>query len=183
MKRELTKKQHDDDLLRRRIKFVVEKAAMARLFRKGRGRKLQSRLFDMLKPQAIASLKTKKSYEKWLTQLIESNAWKPFTRYKLDEVRWPHFAKLVNIITYEIISNRELVGARDWERLKWFVHVPLDKSVGAYLRRFDGDFPRITRLKGMTEDNYFDLQKRVCQLGERLSVPPIWFEAGYSTLD
>lgn len=72
--------QHEDALVRRRIKFVVEKGAMARLFREGTHRELQEALFQLIKPSELSSIRTCAQYDSWLLQTIESNRWKRFSR-------------------------------------------------------------------------------------------------------
>ncbi len=49
-----TAEEHQDALIRRRIKFVVEKGAMARLFRRGTSPALQNELFRRIRTSELA---------------------------------------------------------------------------------------------------------------------------------
>lgn len=92
-------------------------------------------------------------------------------------------AKLLNIVIYEVISNRELFSDVDWTRLRSFLHIPVDSTVTLHLSSLDPTFPRITRLKGMTKREYLDVQNATRRLAEVHGVPPIWFEAAWSARD
>lgn len=175
-----SKDQHEADLLRRRIKFVVEKGAMARLFRKRKSQALQKHLFNILKPKTIASFRNRDAYDRWLTRLVESECWKTYSRLSLKRTCWAYFAKLVNIVIYEIASNRELLSSADWKRIQYFLHIPIDSKVLTSVRRFDSELPQLRRLKGMTKETYVEIQNRVRRLAKNHKVPPIWFEAAYS---
>jgi hypothetical protein len=178
-KKPLSKKQHADAMLRRRIKFVAEKGAMARLFRAGTSQALQKELFRRLKPRNLASLTTRDAYDKWLFRTIESNCWRRFAN-QLSSDRWAYFAKLLNIIIYEIVSNRELFSDDDWQRIRHFLHIPIDSSVVDHITEIDSDFPPTTRLKGMKKAMYLEIQKFTRRLAAEKGVPPIWFEAAWT---
>lgn len=62
-----TRDEHRAALVRRRIKFVAEKGAMARLFRKGTNTQLQRELFRQLQPSTLARPATRDAYDAWLT--------------------------------------------------------------------------------------------------------------------
>jgi hypothetical protein len=179
-KKPLSRKQHTDAMLRRRIKFVAEKGAMARLFRADTSQELQEQLFQCLKPQKLASLATRDAYDKWLLRTVQSNRWRRFSRNRLSSDRWAYFAKLLNIIIYEIVSNRELFSDVDWRRIQHFLHIPIDSSVIDHVTEIDSRFPRITRLKGMTKKSYLDVQKFIRHVAAKNKVPPIWFEAAWT---
>ncbi len=67
---ELSELRHKDALLRRRIKFVVEKGSMARLFRKGTSKPLKQCLFKHLQPHMFASFTTREEYDAWLARIV-----------------------------------------------------------------------------------------------------------------
>ena len=172
--------QHQDALVRRRIKFVVEKGAMARLFREGTHRELQEALFQIIRPSQLSSIRTCAEYDSWLIQTIESNRWKRFSRNGLRSDRWSYFAKLVNIVVYEIISNREVFPDIAWQRLRSYLHIPIDSIVIGHLCVQEPEFPRVTRLKGMTKKTYLTIQYAARALAKKRGVMPIWFEAAWS---
>jgi transcriptional regulator with XRE-family HTH domain len=172
---------HREALRRRRIKFVVEKGAMARLFRKGTTKKLQAELFRRLIPTRIAGLDTVEKFDKWLCETVESACWSDYSQGGIEEVRWAYFAKLVNIVVYEIVANRELFKESDWERIHTFLHVPIDSTVNHCLFELDSQFPVIEKLKGLSKEKYFEVQHAIRRLAERHKVSPIWFEAAYSS--
>ncbi len=58
-----TPEQHRDALIRRRIKFVVEKGAMARLFKGGTNPALQEELFNRIKPVELAEIQVQDHYD------------------------------------------------------------------------------------------------------------------------
>src|SRR6476659_2453972 len=101
-----TKADHQAALLRRRIKFVVEKGAMARLFKRGTTHHLQAKLFQVLEPSAIVSHRSRDQYDGWLIGRIKQGRWARCSRNGLRQDRWAYFAKLLNIVIYEIVSNR-----------------------------------------------------------------------------
>jgi len=173
-------KSHYNALVRRRIKFVVEKGAMARLFRKGTNAELQEALFQHLKPSEIAKIKTQNEYDNWFNLTVELDCWRHYSKNGLDIDRWAYFAKLINIVVYEIVSNRELFAEADWKRIRSFLHIPIDSTVMSYLTKMDPKFSRISVLKGMTKDEYWRAQEEVRKLAGANEVPPIWFEAAWS---
>ncbi len=179
-KKPLTKKQHTDAMLRRRIKFVAEKGAMARLFRAGTSQELQKQVFRTLKPRKLASLATRDAYDRWLIRTIQSNCWRRFSRNGLSSDRWAYFAKLLNIVIYEIVSNRELFFDSDWRRIQHFLHIPIDSSVIDHVTEIDPRFPTIKLLKGLTKKSYLDIQDFIRRVAAENKVPPIWFEAAWT---
>jgi len=175
-----TPEQHRDSLIRRRIKFVVEKGAMARLFRAGSSLGLQEELFSRLRPTEIAKVQSQDEYDNWLISTIELDSWAEYSRNGIEVDRWGYFAKLINIVIYEIISNRELFLEMDWLRLRPFLHVPLDWTVTYHLNQIDSDIPSLEILKGMSKEKYLTVQESIRKLAKRWGLPPIWFEAAWS---
>jgi len=171
---------HYDALVRRRIKFVVEKGAMARLFRKGTSSALQEELFRHLRPSKLAQIQTRMEYDDWLIRTVEMDCWQDYSQNGLNIDRWAYFAKLINIVVYEIVSNRELFAEADWERIRPFLHIPIGSTVMSHLAQIDPTFPRISVLKGMTKEKYWHVQEEIRKLADIRKVPPIWFEAAWS---
>ena len=176
----LSERKHKEALVRRRIKFVVEKGAMARLFKAGSHSSLQDKLYEMIKPSALAAIRDRKEYDSWLIRIVEADRWAKHSRNGLVEDRWAYFAKLINIVIYEIVSNRELFAEADWERLRPNLHIPIDSTVMDHLSEIDPNFPVIWTLKGMTKKDYLCIQQAVRMLAKKHDVPPIWFEAIWS---
>ncbi len=115
-----------------------------------------------------------------MLEVVERDTWELFSKNGIDQDRWGYFAKLVNIIIYEIISNRELFDEKDWVRLRPFLHVPLDWNVTYHLSQITDKIPSLEVLKGMGKEKYLIIQKSIRELAEQYEVPPIWFEAAYS---
>lgn len=153
---------------------------MARLFRKGTNGELQRELFRHLQPSTLARPATRGAYDAWLTRTVELDVWKPYSRNGLSKDRWAYFAKLINIVVYEIVTNRELFSQADWRRLRPFLHVPLDEKVLIHLGEIDRTFPRIAKLKGMSKAEYLRAQGAVRSLAKLHRVPAIWFEAAWT---
>lgn len=172
--------QRREALLRRRIKFVVEKGAMARLFRKGGHAALKKKLGDHLKPRRLACIRTRREYDGWLNRVVGLPCWGAHSRNGLAVDRWAYFAKLINIVVYEIVTNRELFTEREWKRLRPFLHVPVDAVVLDYLLGLDPGFPAPRQLKGMTRDGYWRVQHAARRLAHKHRVPAIWFEAAWA---
>ena len=61
-----TQDQHREALLRRRIKFVVEKGAMARLFKRGTHESLRGELARRIRPEELSRIQTLGAYDSWL---------------------------------------------------------------------------------------------------------------------
>ncbi len=172
---------HKDALVKRRIKFVVEKGAMARLLKAGTSLTLQEELFRKLKPSRIAKLQSRGEYDNWLLEVVEDNCWEQYSRNGLSEDRWAYFAKLINIVIYEIVSNRELLSESDWQRLRPWLHLPLDSNVFFGLQKIDPEFPATWILKGMTREQYWAMQNAARKLAEQYGIPPIWFEDAWAS--
>ena len=172
--------RHREALIRRRIKFVVEKGAMARLFKAGTHAALQEELVQRVNPARLSAVRTRDEYDKWLVDSLEHECWQAYSRNGLKDDRWGYFAKLVNIVVYEIAANRELLAEGDWQRLRPFLHVPIDSTVTHQLSRLDPKFPPMSTLKGMTKVQYLAVQDAVRALALRYGVPSIWFEAAWS---
>ena len=173
-------KGHREALIRRRIKFVVEKGAMARLFKAGTHKGLQEELFRWVAPARLSAVQTREEYDAWLVDSVELECWQAYSRNGLEDDRWAYFAKLVNIVVYEIAANRELLAEDDWERLQPFLHLPIDSTVTYQLQQLDPKFPAVWTLKGMTKAQYLAVQSAARALAVRYGVPPIWFEAAWS---
>ena len=110
-----------------------------------------------------------------------SERWEPYSRNALAEDRWGYFAKLINIITYEMLCNRELCCDADWQRLSRYLHIPLDSNVFVSLSKLDPSFPACWVLKGMSERQYLAMQGAARNIAERLGVPTIWLEGAWVT--
>jgi hypothetical protein len=171
---------HLTALLRRRIKFVVEKGAMARLFKWGTNQALQSMLSDALQPEVIASPRSRNEYDDWLNGLVTSSRWEPFSRNGLSQDRWAYFAKLINIIIYEITSNRELFSEHNWERLRPWLHVPLDSYVLANATSKGVPLAIRKKLIGMTNLEYMNIQTALRDYAAMKGMVPIWFEDAWT---
>ncbi|MBI4305954.1 MAG: hypothetical protein HY678_06500 [Chloroflexi bacterium] len=174
--------RHGQALLRRRIKFVVEKGSMARLFKAAVGPDLQKELVHLLDPGGFAKIVARDEYDSWLIELVSRDGWRDYARDELDLVRWGYFAKLANICIYEIASHRELVSESDWERIKFFLHLPLDSNVFYHLRNLEPTIPLPPgwMLKGMTAEQYWGIQNVARALGAQHGVPPIWFDDAWA---
>lgn len=85
-----TREQHREALIRRRIKLVVEKGAMARLFKKGTHPALQEELARCIRPEELARIQTSDEYDSWLLSTVQSSCWKPFSRNGLQKDRWAY---------------------------------------------------------------------------------------------
>jgi len=131
-------------------------------------------------PSAITECRTRDSYDEWLIKIIELPCWEPYSRNGVENDRWGYFAKVVNIVCYEIVANRELCSESDWERIRPFLHLPIDERVLIELERLDANVPKILWLKGMTKAQYFRVQAAARRLADAHGVPPIWFEAAWS---
>ena len=176
----LKPERHFEALIRRRIKFVVEKGAMARLFKAGTHTALQQELFRRVTPLGLSAVQTREEYDAWLVDSLELECWQAYSRNGLKDDRWGYFAKLVNIVVYEMAANRELLAEDDWQRLQPFLHVPIDSTVTHQLSKLDPTFPAVWTLKGMTKVQYLAVQNAVRALASQYGVPPIWFEAAWS---
>lgn len=153
---------------------------MARLFRKRFNAALQEELFRRVKPVDLARIQTIEEYDDWLIKTVELDCWRDYSKNGLEIDRWAYFAKLINIVVYEIVSNREIFSEGDWERIRPFLHIPVDSTVTKYISRIDRTFQRIRILKGMTKEKYWDVQRGVRKVADVCGLPPIWFEAAWS---
>ena len=153
---------------------------MARLFKGGTHDALQRELARHITVDALSRIRTRDQYDVWLLSVIESPCWKLYSRNGLAQDRWGYFAKLINIVIYEVVANRELSSEGVWKRLRPFLHLPIDSSVTYHLTQLDSAFPWVWMLKGMTKKQYLGVQKAARTLAEARGVPAIWFEAAWS---
>lgn len=173
--------EHRAAVLRRRIKYVVELGAMARLFQKGQHKALQSALARLLLPATIANIHTRAEYDHWIVSLVRLPLWRRFSRNGLKADRWAYFAKLINIIIYDVTSNRELFDEQDWLRVRDWLHVPLDSYVLKGAREVCGEL-RAGSLQGITQNEYLNIQRALREGARRLKRPAIWFEDAYAPM-
>jgi hypothetical protein len=61
-----------------------------------------------------------------------------------------------------------------------WLHVPLDSTVLKGAQEVCGEL-RVGRLKGMTEDEYLNIQGTLRECAHSLNRPAIWFEDAYAT--
>jgi hypothetical protein len=176
----LTEKEYHSALIRRRIRFIVYFPALVRLFKAGTHHILENALFKRSSPSEFVHIKTQEHYDHWLEKAAEDSCWAACTKDEIEQVRWGLFAKVINIIVYEIVSQRELCSESDWQRLRSFLHVPIDSIVIDHLRQIDPQFQARTKLKGMTKDEYWHIQNVIRVMARVNDVPPIWFEAAWS---
>jgi hypothetical protein len=173
--------EHQSLLVRRRIKFVAEKGSMARLLKKGCNAALQRELFRRVRPRDLLEIHSQGEYDRWLMEIVQASCWRAYSPHDCDDVRWGHFAKLINIVVYEIVANREAFpDDTAWRRLHSFLHIPLDSKIMARLAVADPDFPVVGKLNGMTSEEYFAAQQAAREIAGRNGVSPIWFEAAWS---
>jgi hypothetical protein len=176
----LGQKEHRAALIRRRIRFVVGYPPIGRLFRKGMRDHVERALLERLRPDVFRRMKTRADYERWLERTVESRCWSHVSRWKCGTVRWGHFAKVLNILVYEILANNELTQTKDWRRLRLWLHLPIDSIVQAHCKKLAPAFKVRKILKGMTRDEYCDMQLQIRKIANEKGVPPIWFEAAWS---
>jgi hypothetical protein len=100
----MTAQEHRHLLVRRRIKFVVEKGSMARLFKAGCHGNLQAELARRISLRRISHIMNQKQYDEWMLTRLRLSCWNDFARSDGEAVRWGYFAKLVNIVIYELVS-------------------------------------------------------------------------------
>jgi len=153
---------------------------MARLFRAGTHAALRKQLSNKIRPDQLAQIGSEREYDRWIERTVELDCWAPYSRNGLAADRWGYFAKLINIIVYEVVSNRELFTGAAWRRLSRFLHLPIDSSVVEYLSSLDRTFPCVTQLKGMTKDQYFEVQVAARRLAAVHQCLPIWFEDAWA---
>ncbi len=46
-------------------------------------------------------------------------------------------------MVYEVVANRELFSEADWQRLRPFLHIPVDASVTYHLSQLEPSFPGV----------------------------------------
>jgi hypothetical protein len=154
--------------------------AIARLFRKGVHDTLEHLLLGKVQPEMLARLQTRADYEKWVEDTVEDPCWAVVSRWPCESIRWAHIAKVLNILAYEVLANRELTAEADWQRLQSWLHVPVDRLVMRHLKGIDTRFNMRSVLKGMTKVEYQQIQAAIQKLALEQGVPPIWFEAAWT---
>lgn len=115
---------------------------------------------------------------------------------------WSYFTKMVNILIYEIITHNELVDASQFHKIKWIVHVPIDKNVICELKgriraiksggekecdimrkmeNIEKDISFYKRLDSINSEELYDrLQNSIRIVQEIRGEPPIYIEDAYS---
>ena len=168
--------KHLEAVIKRRIKFVVEKGAMARLFKKGVNPELQQVLRSKIDVPALKALAIQKDFDAWHREIVMYEGWAEFTERPIEQVRWGHFAKLANIVLYELVANNEIMTYEEAGRLRDLLHLPIDKRVLDFVRSLRRGVRLPDRLLGMTESDYRAIQQTIREEAARLDIPAIWFE-------
>jgi hypothetical protein len=177
----LTEKERQAALLRRRVEFVIKYPALVRLIPKGQHARLATALCARLQPAVLAGLQSQTDYDAWLTRVVEEPCWGGCTRGRVEDSRWSLIAKLINIIVYEIVVNRELITEEKAAMRLWpWLHLPLDRIVLRHLQGLCGDFPKRAVFKRMTKAEYQAMQRAARALAQEAGNPPIWYEAAWS---
>jgi hypothetical protein len=175
-----SREEHIKAVTRRRIKFVVEKGAMARLFKKGTNEGLQRAVCERLRFDRVKSFATRDDFDAWHSSVVADGCWAAFTDRGIEEVRWGHFAKLINIILYELVANNELVGDGEAKRLRQWLHVPIDQKVLGWLRSLQKGVRLPRKLVGMKGSDYRAIQQAMRDEADKRGIPAIWFEDAYA---
>lgn len=171
---------HIEAVIKRRVKFVVEKGAMARLFKQGTHGDLQEAVRQRIDLNELKSLYTQPGFDAWHRHIVLHECWAHFTSRRIEEVRWGHFAKLINIVLYELVANNEIMTYEQAERLRAFLHVPIDQKVLNLLRSLTEDVRLPRKLLGMEEAEYKAIQETIREEAGKIGIPAIWFEDAYS---
>ncbi|MCH8331235.1 MAG: hypothetical protein IH946_07620 [Bacteroidetes bacterium] len=127
-------------------------------------------------PSKIKKLRTREQFDRWLMRIMKKRRWNKYSRNGIMKDRWAYFAKVINIIVYEIVSNRELIPYTDWQRLNKFLHIPLDHSILKKLSKHNSNFHAPRSLKGMSCEDYLKIQERIREIAKKMKYPPIWLE-------
>lgn len=167
---------HIDALIKRRIKGVVEKGAMARLFKKGQNQNLQAALKRRIDIRALKRISSCRAFDRWHREIVRHRCWNGFARESIRRQRWGHFAKLVNIVVYELVSSNEIVTLKQAKRLRRLIHLPIDRNVLELLGSLKPGLCLSTTLSDMTERRYRSIQQAIREEARRLGIPAIWFE-------
>ena len=137
--------RHREALVRRRIKFVVETGAMARLFKGGTHAALQDELFRRVAPAILSALRTRDEMTRGSSRRWNSIAGRP-TRGTGSMMIAGVIRKACEHRRLEAIAaNRELLAEEDWRRLRPFLHVPIDSTVTYQLSTLDPAFRQCGR--------------------------------------
>lgn len=168
--------EHLEAVVKRRIKFVVEKGAMARLFKKGLNPELQQVLRSKIDVAALKAFALQEDFDAWHREIVMYEGWAEFTEWPIEQVRWGHFAKLVNIVLYELVANNEIMTYEEAGRLRGLLHLPIDKRVLDFVKSLRRGVRLPKRLLGMTESDYRAIQQAIRKEATRLGIPAIWFE-------
>jgi len=158
---QFSQERHIEAVIRRRIKFVVEKGAMARLFKKNSHRQLQGVLRQEMDVDALKARQSADDFDAWHRRIVLQQCWANFTDRPIEEVRWGHFAKLINIILYELAANNEIVTDDEARRLRGLLHLPIDQKVLDLVRALQPGTRLPKKLLGMTEADYVAIQRAI----------------------
>jgi hypothetical protein len=176
----MTPQKHREAIIRRKIKFGVKYPAIIWMFPKGATDTLIEELIQRVRPEVLANLQTQKDYEQWFEQTIQDPCWSFCVKGDVEAVRWGHIGKLINMAVYDILDRHQLTNEADRQRLWPWLHVPIDSIVQDYCKKLDPSFEKRKVLKGMTRDEYYDIQAGIRKAAKDIGEDPIWFEAVWS---
>lgn len=176
-----SKEDHLEAVVKRRIKFVVEKGAMARLFKKHSHQALKRAVRQRIDLQHLKSMKLAKDFDQWHRGIVIDECWVNYTTRSIEQVRWGHFAKLVNIILYELVANNEIMTYEEAEQLRGLLHLPIDQKVLDVVRSLCPGISLPQKLLGMSETDYLTIQRTIREEARKLRIPAIWFEDAYAS--
>jgi hypothetical protein len=126
------------------------------------------------------SVESQNEFDEWLSELVRG-----FTKYwnsRMDEVEYGPYFKLPNLLVKRLCLYRE-VPLKDFNRLVWYLHVPLDSYTILAVKNCVESFPdfgtigRVPRTASMSfvtsEKMYDSFQLGIREIAHEAGVPPI----------
>jgi hypothetical protein len=175
---------------KRELQKIIKQAVGAntfRAFKRHRGnrpsvtfREWANKALNQETLEELWAVRSQREYDEWLSKLVKS-----FTRHwnsKMDKVAYGPYCKLPNLLAKRLCLYRE-VKQEDFNRVVWFLHVPLDSytivAVKNCVELFPhagaiGKIPNTATMSFVKNKRMYDaLQSGMRELACEAGVPPI----------
>jgi hypothetical protein len=163
-----------------RIAKIILGSSVIRVFVKGSKTTLLTCLSTMdLKP--LQKIQTQKEFDNWhlrqvdiIYRLLKNK--KNVKRLSTDGLKWGHSSKVINLFIGHLVFYSSYFNAsKRLEKLKFFLHVPLDKKVFDALRLCN--IPHVpSSIKLLTKKIYYELQHVIYEEAHKNKLPALYFD-------
>jgi len=129
----------------------------------------------------VTSIQSQEAYDKWHFKQVEKvydclcNVKGNIGRLGHTGLKYGHASKIFNIFIGHLIFYSPYFTATSVKKVKYFLHIPLDKKVFEALKACSIDAVP-TSIKNVTESSYYTLQTTIRNAAFPYRIPPLFFD-------